>query len=305
MIGQLTELSMHAGKLGMTWEQLAWPQEEGSYEPLRAEALELLAEVGVEAKLPDTHDEYLAVRPQITPLISGQLSAARGKILGDTVALPFYFLNGLALRAALHAALHSGEDDELELVEDCLEDLGLDRDLARVLEREAGFIVLLEDEDDSEGPSVRKSDVIRAGGSFTVRVLEEFARKEQGLEGLQQAVVGLRDEVRDFREEYRATSLRLETLIAEGDAEIVGLLGEVKAALHAEGVDDEAAEELTAADPQTFWERLVRWVGGAQARDAAEAALWVALDFVPAGTGVKLGIKIASAVRKSLKAGAR
>ena len=304
MIGQLTELSIHAGKLGMTWEQLAWPQEEGSYAPLRAEALELFAEVGVDAELPESHDEYLAVRPQITPLISQQLSAARGKILGDTVALPFYFLNGLGLRAALNAALHTGEED-LELVEDCLEDLGLDRELARVLEREAGFIVLLEEEDEGEGPSVRKSDVIRAGGSFTVRVLEEFARKETGLEGLQQAVVGLREEVRDFREEYRATSLRLETLIAEGDAEIVGLLGEVKAALHAEGVDDAAAEELTAADPQTFWERLVRWVGGAQARDAAEAALWVALDFVPAGTGVKLGIKIASAVRKSLKAGAR
>jgi len=226
----------------------------------------------------------------------------RGKILGDTVALPFYFLNGLALRAALNAALHTGEED-LEFVEDCLEDLGLDRELARVLEREAGFIVLLEEEDEGEGPSVRKSDVIRAGGSFTVRVLEEFARKEQGLEGLQHAFVGLRDEVREFREEYRATSLRLEALIAEGDAEIVGLLADVKAVLQAGGVDEHEAEELTAADPQSFWERVVRWVGGAQARDAAEAALWVALDFVPAGTGVKLGIKIASAVRKSLKAG--
>jgi hypothetical protein len=43
-----------------------------------------------------------------------------------------------------------------------------------------------------------------------------------------------------------------------------------------------------------------RWFGGAPARDAAEAAIWAALDFVPAGTGVKLGIKIAGAVRKSL-----
>jgi hypothetical protein len=302
MIGQLSELSIHAGRLGMTWEQLAWPQEEGTYAALRAEALELFAELGVDAELPDAHDRYLEVRPQITPLISQQLSAVRGKILGDTVALPFYFLNGLALRAALNAALHTGEED-LEFVEDCLEDLGLDRELARVLEREAGFIVLLEEEDEGEGPSVRKSDVIRAGGSFTVRVLEEFGRKEQGLEGLQHAFVGLRDEVREFREEYRATSLRLEALIAEGDAEIVGLLADVKAALQAGGVDEHEAEELTAADPQSFWERVVRWVGGAQARDAAEAALWVALDFVPAGTGVKLGIKIASAVRKSLKAG--
>lgn len=301
MIGRLSETSIYAGQLGMTWEQLAWPQDDGGYPELRSEAERLFGELEIEAALPGTHEEYLEQRSELTPLISRRLSEERGRILGDTVALPFYFLNGFALRAALNAALHVGEQTELELVEDCLEDLGLDRELSRILEREAGWIVLLEE--DGEEPSVRKVDVIRAGGSFTVRVLEEFARKEEGLEGLQQALVELRDEVRDFREEYRETSQRLETLIAEGDAEIVGLLAEVKAALQAEGVPAAEAESLTAADPQSFWERVVRWVGGAAARDAAEAALWAALDFVPGGTGVKLGIKIAGAVRKSLKAG--
>jgi hypothetical protein len=301
VIGRLTQTSIDAGQLGMVWEQLAWPQDDDGYASLREEAERLFGALGIDAELPSTQEKYLELRPQITPLISRRLSEERGKILGDTVALPFYFLNGFALRAALNAALHVDET-ELELVEDCLEDLGLDRELSRVLEREAGWIALLEDE--GEGPGVRKSDVLRAGGSFTVRVLEEFGRKEEGLEGLQQALVALQDEVRDFREEYRATSLRLEALIAEGDAEIVALLAEVKAALRADGVDPGEAEALTEADPKTFWERVVRWVGGAQARDAAEEALWAALDFVPGGTGVKLGIKIAGAVRKSLKAGA-
>ena len=299
MIGRLTETSIHAGQLGMTWEQLAWPQDDDGYASLRAEAERLFGELEIDAALPSTHEKYLELRSQITPLISRRLSEERGKILGDTVALTFYFLNGFALRAVINAALHVGEQTELELVEDCLEDLGLDRELSRVLERDAGWIVLLEDE--GEGPSVRTSDVLRAGGSFTVRVLEEFGRNEEGLEGLQQALVGLRDEVRDFREEYRATSLRLEALVAEGDAEIVSLFDEVKAVLQAEGVDPAAADALTDADPKTFWERVVRWVGGAEARDAAEAALWVALDFVPGGIGVKLGIRIAGAVRKSLK----
>jgi len=304
VIGSLTELSIDAGLLGMTWEQLAWPPDDPeSYSRLRDQAQELFARLEIEAELPGTHEQYLEVRAQIGPLIPARLSDERGRILGDTVALPFYFLNGLALRAALHAAFHEA-GLELEFVEDCLEDLGLDRELSRVLEREAGFIVLLVEEEEGEGPTVRKGDVIRAGGSFVVRVLEEFARKEKGLGDIQQALGALQDEVRDFREEYRATSQRLETLIAEGDSEIVALLGEVKAALRAEGVDAETAETLTAADPKTFWERVVRWVGGAPARDAAEAALWAALDFVPGGAPVKLGIKIAGAVRKSLKAGA-
>jgi hypothetical protein len=55
----------------------------------------------------------------------------------------------------------------------------------------------------------------------------------------------------------------------------------------AEGVDPETAEELTEGDRRGLWERLVRWFGGARGRDAAEAAIWAALDVVPAGTSVK------------------
>src|SRR5207247_11263337 len=119
--------------------------------------------------------------------------------------------------------------------------------VGRVPGREGGFSVLVEEEDGGEGPSGRKSDVIRAGGSFTVRVLEEFARKEQGLEGLQHAFVGLRDEVREFREEYRATSLRLEALIAEGGAEIEGRIDAVKAVRQARGGVDDTPEQRLGA----------------------------------------------------------
>ena len=45
--------------------------------------------------------------------------------------------------------------------------------------------------------------------------------------------------------------------------------------------------------------------GGAGPRDAAEAAFWVALDFVPDGTGVKLGIRVAQAIRGPLKSSGR
>ena len=45
----------------------------------------------------------------------------------------------------------------------------------------------------------------------------------------------------------------------------------------------------------------MRWLASDSARDAAEEALWAALDFVPGGTAVKLGVSVARAVRKSLK----
>jgi hypothetical protein len=61
------------------------------------------------------------------------------------------------------------------------------------------------------------------------------------------------------------------------------------------------AKELADTKSPTFMKRLVRWTRSAKARDAAEAALWAALDFVPGGTTVKLGVKLAAAVRKATK----
>ena len=44
MIGRLTETSLTAAQLGMTYEQMAWPQDPKSYDDLRETLLELLAE---------------------------------------------------------------------------------------------------------------------------------------------------------------------------------------------------------------------------------------------------------------------
>jgi hypothetical protein len=303
MVGRLTETAQTAVFLALTLEQLCWPRDEESYGELRAEAQRLIGELElVEVLVPETQDELVSNLGTITTPLTRHLSAERGRILGDTLALPLFFLQSFALRYAVHAGLRNPDADLLEIIEDCIEDLGLDRELARVLERESGWITLL----DGEEPSVSHADVIRAGSSFFLRVMEEFGRSEAGLEGIQNALTALTDEVADFRAEFRAASQRLESLIAEGNAEVMEVLGELQATLvQEEGVDPAAARQLTEGDPQGFWERLVRWIGGAPARDAAEAAIWAALDFVPAGTGVKLGIKVAGAIRKSLKGTAK
>jgi len=301
MIGRLTETAMTAVFLALTIEQLCWPQDEEAYAALRTEALALFDELGLEdVVVPERQDELTANVSAITTPLTARLSAERGRILGDTVALPLFFLQSFALRYALHAGLENPDADLLELIENCIEDLGVERDLARVLEREAGWITLVREGDEA---SVGRADVIKVASSFFTRVLEEFARTDSGLEGVQQALTALTAEVADFRAEFRAASQRLEQLVAEGNAEVLAALGELETTLvEQEGLDPPEAAALTAGDPQGLWERLVRWFGGAPARDAAEAAVWAALDFVPAGSTVKLGIKVAGAIRKSLAA---
>jgi hypothetical protein len=300
MIGRLTDVAQTAMQLALTFEQLNWPQDDARYGELRAEAQRLLAELELDdVVVPERQDDLLAdVRAVTTPVIA-HLAALRGRILGDTVALPLFFLESFALRYAIHAGVENPDAQLLEIIEDCIEDLGLDRALSRDLERQAGWITL---RDEGQEPYVRKADVIKAGSAFALRVLEEFGKSDPSLEALVQSVAALQAEVADFRAEFRAASQRLEELVIAGNAEVTAALGEVKAALVSEaGVADDDAATLTEGDPQRFWERVVRWFGGAPARDAAEAALWAALDFVPAGTGVKLGIKVAGAIRKALK----
>ena len=301
MIGRLTETAQTAMHFALTFEQLNWPQDEERYAELRAEAQRLIGELELDdVVVPDDQDDLLADVGAVTTPVTAHLSAMRGRILGDTVALPLFFLESFALRYAIHAGVENPDAQLLEIIEDCIEDLGLDRALARDLERQAGWITLRDD--DGAEPYVRQSDVIKVGSAFVLGVMEEFGRSDPSLEALAQAVAGLQAEVADFRAEFRESSLRLEQLVIAGNAEVTAALGEVKAVLVQEaGVAADEAATLTEGDPQGFWERAVRWFGGAPARDAAEAALWAALDFVPAGTGVKLGIKVASAIRKALK----
>ena len=301
MIGQLTEAAETAMQLALTLEQLNWPQNEERYAVLRVEAQRLLAELELDdVVVPERQDDFLADVGAVTTPVTARLSAMRGRILGDTVALPLFFLESFALRYAIHAGVENPDAQLLELIEDCIEDLGLDRGLARDLERQAGWITLRDD--DGDEPYIEQSDVIKVGSAFVLRVLEEFGRSDPNLEALAQSVAALQAEVSDFRAEFREASQRLEQLVVAGNAEVTAALGEVKAVLVNEaGFADDDASTLTDGDPQGFWERTVRWFGGAPARDAAEAALWAALDFVPAGTGVKLGIKVAGAIRKALK----
>src|ERR1700754_3693880 len=174
MIGRLTEEAQTAMQFALTFEQLNWPQDEDRYAELRAEAHRLLAELELEdIVVPERQDDLLADVRAISTPVAMRLSASRGRILGDTVALPLFFLESFALRYAIHAGVENPDAQLLEIIGDCIEDLGLDRGLSRDLERQAGWITL---RDEEQEPYVNKADVIKAGSAFVLRVLEEFGR---------------------------------------------------------------------------------------------------------------------------------
>lgn len=209
----------------------------------------------------------------------------------------------LAVRLAFRMPLLDYDD----VLDSSLEDLGLGADFSRTLERRVGLVAVSQ-VDGTDTASI--SDLVEAATDFSREVMHQLLEEEGPesesveLSEIKGLVLGLQTEVRDFRAEFRAQTDRLAELIVEGDATTLQALGDIKARLEAEGLDPETAEKVT-DDPVGLWDQVIRWFGGAGPVDAAEAALWVALDFVPGGTGVKLGIKLAEAVRKSIKASAR
>lgn len=105
----------------------------------------------------------------------------------------------------------------------------------------------------------------------------------------------------EFHDDYKAHSEILEKLITDKNKVVLDLISQVQNQLIAAGIGKEEAVAVTQGDPEGFWDRLMKWASKAPWADATEEALWAALDFVPAGIGVKLGIKVAEAVRKVFK----
>lgn len=303
MIGQLTQLTIDATCLALAYEQITWPQTQEDYSELRQDIVRFLRSMDLEnVKIPESQDEFRVRGEAIRKEIVKRLSESRGKILDDTVALPFFFLSSCAYHVAALAPFGEPCDSEREIIEDCLEDIGLNRGLIDHLNEEIGWISI--DRNDRGEPAVRHKDIIRSGASFFQRVLEEWGKLEEGVVDTGQLVKSMQaivDDVREFREEYRAGAQHLESLIVEKNAEIVDLLAQVKGQLVRSGLSESQASEVVDEDPQGFRRRLMRWASSVEARDAAEKILWVALDFVPAGTGVKLGIGILRTARAALK----
>ncbi len=298
MIGIAEEMSEAAVRLALEL-QTAWLFDEDAFAEARAATTETLEGLGWDdIHVPDSRESYRDGFDELVAEIADLLADERARLGGDTVALPLFLLNVHAFPAALGLAF-DGEVDEWRRVvlEACLADLWLDRDrLLEDLAREARWISVQGDGDDGV---VGVRDLFRAAIGWLERVLNELG--DDGDDQARAAALALGRELSDFQAEVREQGLRLAELVRAGDAEARAILEEVQTRLVEQGLSPQRAAQLTVDDPAGFWERLSRWGRSEQARDAAEDVLWIVLDFVPAGTGVKLGIKVARAVRGALK----
>lgn len=308
MIGSFGHFTMSAWALGMYMGRVEIKEDEETYEGLRGPIQRELDALGVELQAPDRWSDYMDGAGGAYGTITERLQDERKRMGGETAALPLFFVGFTSMKLATRLALRMSLDDLDRVLDGSLEDLGLGADFRQNLERRVGLVVVSPVDGDY---SASTSDLVDAAMDFSRDVIRTLLDEEPSesesveLGEIKGLVLGLQTEVRDFRAEFRAQTDRLAELIVEGDATTLQALEEIKGRLEAEGLDPETAQAITDADPASLWDQVIRWFGGAGPRDAAEAALWVALDFVPGGTGVKLGIKLAEAVRKSIKAGAR
>jgi hypothetical protein len=298
MIGDITEVTLAAAAAGAFLGRLELSGDDHEYAALREPLVGELRTMGLEGiNLPETHADFETGKLELLARVFEVLRERRGQLMGDTTALPVFQLTFLSVGAVARMAL--GVPDDRAPLELALDDLGLGKDFLHRLEREAGLVALRRG-GTPENPVVDKTDVALGALAFVGDVLERLV-DEADADELRERLSDLTSEVREFRQEFHAQTQALASLVREGNMAVVSALTEVQARLISAGLDSRSAAALTEADPPTFWERVVRWFGGADPRDAGEAALWAALDFVPGGTGVKLGIKVAEAVRRSLK----
>jgi hypothetical protein len=229
--------------------------------------------------------------------VASRLADERAHLGGDTVALPFFILHTHALYAASNLVFKGEIDAQSRgILDACIADLWLDREeVLDSLEREVRWIATPREDD----VATFKRELFRATFAWLERVIDMTSDEKE--DATRAAAHQLTEEIADFRAEVREQGRRLAELIRAGNAEAKGALEEVQSRLVENGLAPEKAAELTVDDPARFWERLARWGRSEVARDAAEGVLWVVLDFVPGGTGVKLGVRVARAVREALK----
>lgn len=298
MINDITQTTLNASMASLMISEMSYPKRDQEYyELIRPEIVKLLAEVDgcSDVDIPLTADDLREQMDNIVMAIMQRLAHMRSRINGEVPPLTFFVLTHCVWRGIIFAAY--GFDAQWQqyrtLLGYCCSDLGLDKDTEiALLESKARALVQSTEEHEEY---VRDSDRIDASIDYlrhiTNGVLERWSSPPSDL-GAQ--LNDLRSQIEAFRLEVRTDHDKMFGILA-------GLRQELIARLVAEGVEPEQAEVISDLESPGFLERLKRWTNNQKARDAIEASLWTCLDFVPGGTGVKLGIKVLRAIRQATK----
>lgn len=331
MARPVTPLSFTAITLGLRLEELAFAVHAGAgarYQGARGEVEEHLRRLGLTSAIPAdpaaASDRVSDVLLEVAELLGRQRESGE-----DRDALPFFVIATTTMTLISSVMRGDADNTNYPVVAGSLEALGLDLAVIRELERDAGLVRgvemasplspeavtalmsgaaqnFLETVVTEYGRGDVRGQEIAPGGQADSALLrgvsDRLVQVQRELADTHQSVIGTRQDLAEFLAVYQASNQRLEDLVRSGDRHMEELLRQIAGQMvQAGGVDATQAQQATAGEPSSFFARLTRWLAKGQPIGPVESALWAALDFVPGGTGVKLGIAVIKAVRESLQ----
>jgi hypothetical protein len=296
VIANFSQTALDSGMLALFLSEMAFLKtSQDGYVMLRAEAQEILdrSESLATVHLPASAAEMREREDDVVASVMEPLSRLRSRVGGDVLPLTIFILTHCVCRGVLFSAFGAKEEwaPYRKLLLISLGELGIDGESeAKALEQRSRGIV---------------------EGSGDTATLENSARRElvnDTLKHLWELIherwsepVAVRDELASIKstiETFRQQSHEEHKQILESVSQ---LRTQLVAQLEARGVPKAQAKELADTSSPSFAKRLARWTRKEKVRDGAEAALWAALDFVPVGGALKLGVKLATAIRKATK----
>jgi hypothetical protein len=303
MITDFSQTTLDSGVLAMLMGEMAFlkTSQEG-YEMLRTDAQDLVkdSEELASISFPATVVEMREKEMDLVTAVMEKLSQLRSRVGGDVLPLTLFMMTHCVCRGVVFAAFEEREDWDAYrgLLVSCLSDVGIDgEEVARRFEQRAVEIVVKKGKKRTLADSDRRELVQATIEKLWDEIYDRWS-KPIAMDGQLAALSAQLTELRAFTGDFRTESHEEHREILES---IEQLRGQLVDRLKSQGLPPAQVEELADIESPAFLERVRRWMGSAKARDAAEAALWAALDFVPAGATVKLGIKLASAVRRATK----
>jgi len=301
MAKQMTILSLHASHMALLIWRMYLKANAPRFSELREEANEVLDKMKVKVTIPATRPEFLNQFQIIFLSIEERLRYERQRLGGDIEGLPLFLLQFSTLNVAIIAPFSGEWNEQRQMISDCLKDLELDSSLIHHFETELGWIRAKNDVSSGK-ESVDIFEALRPAASFNYRVIETLLENSMPSESEQLNILReISKDIKEHRQEFRRGTARLEQLIVKKDEKVIVSIKELQGQLASAGFSKEKTVEITDKDPKSFIERLLRWEADGVWADPAEKALWAALDFVPLGTTVKLGLKVLNAFRSSMK----
>ncbi len=296
MVSQMTQATLHAFTAGLFMGGVHFTKSDAEYASYREAITEAFGELGLAAALPlpEGAADYPTWAEAGLPAVLGNLSDLRARIGGDATAFPVFIVSFFGVRVVAQGIFGDPIEglDDYPILVGSLDDLGVTDNALRDLNDRISSASMA-----VSGDTVSTSFIMDTARLFAGGVLTQLVDQSDNADLKAVMHAGFLDLGAQMREQNK----ELAALIEAGNAQILALFGQLQQQLLDAGLTKEQAEALTEGDPGTFWERTTRWLGGGSARDAAEAALWTALDFVPAGSAVKLGLKLVEAVRSATK----